>query len=337
MCTLCVCVLITDLNQKSMAEEMKETIMQLVDSRRLVLRGLSPLSQGESKLIRRSLAQRLGLDANKFDGVQDDIRFLQRKVVVQLHDEAAKKEFKENASATPGGPAGAGLMGVAPRIAPTANQADPLSDLSSMREILMEMQGLGMPKEDEGEALMRIRKAQKKMSMQAKPGRDIDDDYLCGPMSVDTYMCYRVRPVIMRYQKKANKLAWRLSTIEMIVFTVQASGSVLAIFFYNEWVALTVALSAVLQSFIEFMKLRDQVTSINLALRDLQALMVFWDSLSIVRRRTPAVKMQVVATTEGAILLVTNNQTTAASNTITSVAKQLAQNKAEEDAAGQEE
>ena len=96
-----------------------------------------------------------------------------------------------------------------------------------------------------------------------------------------------------------------------------------------EWVALTVGVAAVLQSFIEFVQLRNQVTSVNLALRDLQSLSVFWDSLSIVRRRTPGVKQQVVQTLEDSLIMVTDAHTTASSNTISSVAKKLKTDAAE--------
>ena len=87
-----------------------------------------------------------------------------------------------------------------------------------------------------------------------------------------------------------------------------------------------------LQGFIEFVQLRNQVTSVNLALRDLQSLVIFWDSLSIVRRRTPAVKMQVVRTTEAALLMVVDAHTTASSNTITSVEKKMTDQAAEAEA-----
>ena len=118
---------------------------------------------------------------------------------------------------------------------------------------------------------------------------------------------------------------------------VDRSGSVFGGFKWDEWVAATVAVAAVLQGFIAFMQLRDQVTSINLALRDLTALTVFWDSLSIVRRRTPAVKMQVVKTTEAALLMVVDAHTTASSNTITSVDKKMQADEAEAEAGDQAE
>ena len=67
-----------------------------------------------------------------------------------------------------------------------------------------------------------------------------------------------------------------------------------------------------------------------MAVRELQSLLVFWDSLSIVRRRTPLVKNQVVSVTEQAVLAVTENHTTAAANTITSASKKLESDAAEE-------
>ena len=159
----------------------------------------------------------------------------------------------------------------------------------------------------------------------------MDDDYLAGPLSTESYMVFRVRPVIDMLEKRALKLSWRLGTLEILGFTIQSSGAILGAFAWYEWVALTVALAAIIQGIIEYVNLPNQVTSVNLALRDLQSLLVFWDSLSIVRRRTPAVKSQVVTITETALLAVVHEHTTAASNAITSVAKKLAHDKEQEE------
>jgi uncharacterized protein HemY len=92
---------------------------------------------------------------------------------------------------------------------------------------------------------------------------------------------------------------------------------------YSEWIALTVMLVSVLASVTEFTQLRNQVVSCNLALRDLEKLLVWWDALSLVRRRTPAVKAQIVDVTEAALLTVVDAHTTSASNTQLSVEKEL--------------
>ena len=91
---------------------------------------------------------------------------------------------------------------------------------------------------------------------------------------------------------------------------------------------LTVTLVAVVTGVIEFTQLRNQVVSTNLAIKDLNKMLVKWDSLSVVRRRTDATKSQVVETAERSIMMVVDARTTAASNTQTSVEKQLANVKA---------
>jgi len=310
------------LSQKTMKEEMKAVIQQLVDNGTVRLSGTAPLSAAQSTSIRRALALRLGLPPSKFDGVKDDIRLLQRTVVLQIAEEMKRKAKDEKkTTAASASLAEQGLQG----------ENEELADDATMREMLMDMQGQGKPKKDEGMELLVIKKRQKKM-LEDNRIRDVEDDYLAGPLSIDTYMCYRVRPVLEMLAKRANKRARLLSGLEILGFVIQSSGAIFGVFQYTEWVALTVAIAAVLQSFIEFMSLRDQVTSVNLALRDLQSLVVFWDSLSIVRRRTTAIKMQIAKTTEDAILMVGEAHTTAASNTITTVAKQMAIDQAEEDA-----
>ena len=200
------------------------------------------------------------------------------------------------------------------------------------RAALMDLQGQGKPKADDPEKIVRLKKKTKRQQVEMKPKSNIEDDYLAGVLTVDTYVAYRVRPVINMLERRANKLSHRLMAIEILGFVIQSSGAVLAIFEYTEWVAMTVAIAAVLQGLIEFMNIRDQLTSVNIALKDLEAAIVYWDSLSIVRRRTNVVKMQLTSATEGALLTVVNAHTTASSNTITSIDKQLSSDAAREEA-----
>ena len=91
----------------------------------------------------------------------------------------------------------------------------------------------------------------------------------------------------------------------------------------DRFIALTVAVASTLAAIGEFVQLHNQVVSINLALRELHALLVWWDSLSLVRRRTPDVTARVVQSTERAFLDIVIAHTTAASNTQKSVQKSL--------------
>jgi DivIVA domain-containing protein len=81
-------------------------------------------------------------------------------------------------------------------------------------------------------------------------------------------------------------------------------------------------------------QLRNQLVQTNLSLRDLQTLLVRWDSLSVVTRRAPAIKDMFVLATEDALVSIVDAHTTAASTTQTSVSKELAVDEAEEDVAG---
>jgi len=306
------------LSQATMREEMTAIIKTLSEMGVIRLKGAKPLSDGASSKIRHALAAKLGLPPKLLDGVKDEIRLLQRTVVMALHDEQRKKQA-EARKLSEARDVEAGQQAAIE----SGGRDEELADESTMREMIMEMQGLGKPVVEDGAKLMGLRKRQKKSeTVSQKVG--IDDDYLAGPMTIDTYMTYRVRPVMAMLQSRAESRSRLLSILEIVGFCIQSSGAIFGTFAYTEWVALTVALAAVVQSFIEFMSLRDQVTAVNLALVQLQTQLVFWDSLSIVRRRTPVVKMQIAKVTEDAILMVVNTHTTAASNTITSVEKSLA-------------
>ena len=197
----------------------------------------------------------------------------------------------------------------------------------AMRKMMMEMQGLRYGKLTAKQKAEEKKKAKKRGML----SKQVDDDYLVGPLSIDSYVTFRVRPLTERLEKQAVKLAGRLTILDLISFTVASSGTVLAAFGYETWISLTVALSAVIFSITEFTQLRNQVVSTNLSLRDLHQTLVWWDSLSLVRRRTPTVTAQIVGTTENAFIDLVDAHTTAASNTQKGIANILDKEEEEEE------
>ena len=245
------------LSQATMREEMTAIIKTLSEMGVIRLKGAKPLSDGASSKIRHALAAKLGLPPKLLDGVKDEIRLLQRTVVMALHDEQRKKQA-EARKLSEARDVEAGQQAAIE----SGGRDEELADESTMREMIMEMQGLGKPVVEDGAKLMGLRKRQKKSeTVSQKVG--IDDDYLAGPMTIDTYMTYRVRPVMAMLQSRAESRSRLLSILEIVGFCIQSSGAIFGTFAYTEWVALTVALAAVVQSFIEFMSLRDQVTKIH--------------------------------------------------------------------------
>ena len=178
-------------------------------------------------------------------------------------------------------------------------------------------------------------KADKVLTVEKKKDaevKELEDDYLVGPLSIESYVIFRMRPLVDCLERQALKLSKQLQRCEISTYVINALGAVLAAINWTEWTSLTIAVVAVLTGIIEFTQLRNQLVQTNLSLRDLQSLLVRWDSLSIVTRRTPLVKAMFVEVTEDALLSIVDAHTTAASNTQTSVLKEMQTDAAEAEA-----
>ena len=80
---------------------MQDTIQQLVEESQIKLKGLTPLNDAESNRVRYALASRLGLPGNLFDSVKDELRVLQRSIVVQLAKDSNGAKGAAVAAAAP--------------------------------------------------------------------------------------------------------------------------------------------------------------------------------------------------------------------------------------------
>jgi len=156
--------------------------------------------------------------------------------------------------------------------------------------------------------------------------KEAEDDYLAGPLTVESYVVFRVRPLIDSYEKLASRLSQRLKQLEIAAYAVNLLGVVLATSFVNsgEWLSLTVAVVALLGGTIEFGQLKSRLVALNLSLAELNELIVWWDSLSVVQRRPDVVRSTVVQVTERAVHQVVDALTTAASSAQKSVEREMA-------------
>ena len=82
----------------------------------------------------------------------------------------------------------------------------------------------------------------------------------------------------------------------------QASGAVLAVMGYAEWVAVSAAVALVCQSLVDYFYLSPIVVAINDALQQVHNLISWWDSLSLIQRKSRAVKARAASVTETALL-----------------------------------
>merc|ERR1711988_1307982 len=91
-----------------------------------------------------------------------------------------------------------------------------------------------------------------------------------------------------------------------MVFSINSSGAVFVALGEElvPYVAITVAVAAVLNSYLEFSRLPKQVEAYNTAQRDLHNLINDWDGMTRTERRTRQTITQVVSTVENAMALV---------------------------------
>jgi len=68
------------------------------------------------------------------------------------------------------------------------------------------------------------------------------------------------------------------------------------------WVAFTATLFTIVGSVKEYLKLQELLTSTNAGVRDLKNTAIWWDSLSVVERRTRESRTRAVSVTEQALL-----------------------------------
>jgi hypothetical protein len=339
------------LQHRMLRDELRGIIEGMVTNKQLVLGGKA-LDERQSRLIRYGLASALGLKKAALDAQADELRQLQREILIDISKEnredgraveaaiasdvegataaasvlesggtAAMQDIAMHSAEALGGEAagvpasGRAVHAGAPVSMESESAAEDIftDEGDVMRKHLMALQGMKY-----GQLTLREkREEQKKRRKAGMLVKDVEDDYLFGPMSVESFVIFFTRPLIERYKKQAAKLAFRLNTVEVAGFFIISLGTVFAVEFVNfgEWVSLTVATVAILTAVVEFTQLRNQVVSINLTLGDLQNTIVWWDSLSVLGRRTDGTKSQMVSTTERALLQVVDAYTTAASNT----------------------
>ena len=65
-----------------------------------------------------------------------------------------------------------------------------------------------------------------------------------GPLSVESYVVFRTRPILEMLEKRARVKAIQLQLTEVFIFFTQMCGTILAASGLGVWVALTVTIAA---------------------------------------------------------------------------------------------
>jgi len=131
--------------------------------------------------------------------------------------------------------------------------------------------------------------------------KSVDDDYV-SPMTIDTYMEHRLKPMIRISKKKTPALASTLSRYETLVMVMNSVATLLAAVDLKAWVALMVILITVVSNLLQYQMVQHRLASHNGVVRDLEGMHTFLVGQSVVQRRTQKMKATCVDMTEKAVL-----------------------------------
>ena len=141
---------------------------------------------------------------------------------------------------------------------------------------------------------------QKDDSSADKKVADLDD--LISPINLGVYMEFRARKISIYLENRAPILSRQLQTLEFFANLMNAVSAVLALVGLTQWVAISVAFSTLIFSAIEYWSLHEQTSANNSALTQVHNLLTWWQSLSMIDRRTRSARTRAVTILEGAML-----------------------------------
>ena len=130
----------------------------------------------------------------------------------------------------------------------------------------------------------------------------VEPDDLVTPISIESYVHFRARPTAAYLELLAPRVSLWLSSLEMASNFVTSGGAVLALANRGELVSFTVAVAVGINNVIEYYALRPQLDAANSGIRDVQNMLTWFSSQSLVDRRTRQSKSHAVAVVEQAIV-----------------------------------
>jgi len=106
----------------------------------------------------------------------------------------------------------------------------------------------------------------------------------------------------------------RFNATEYAALAANTTGAILAVLGKADWVAITVAIASVAMQFQDYFYIPRQLEETNRAFHDIHNLLTYWDSLSLVQRKTPATKRLCAGQLESTILALVAAKTAVSPN-----------------------
>jgi len=149
----------------------------------------------------------------------------------------------------------------------------------------------------------------KEEAKKEQKGDDELKDDLVSPLTIETYIERRVRPFTDYLEDRALRVAYKANALDGLSIVANTSGAVIAVLKYDNWLALTVSVAAVAAAIADYYYVNSQLNATNKALDQCHKLLIWWDCLSLVQRKTRQVKKKCAETCEVAILSLVEAET----------------------------
>jgi len=112
------------------------------------------------------------------------------------------------------------------------------------------------------------------------------------------YCQFRLQPLIAEYKARSPVLSRRLGFFHLIMVFLTALTTGLAMTPYRLWVPFVVSIGAAFATTLEWEQLQNRHRNVNQCLEELNDLYTWWESLSMVEKRIPKHKEELVFGTE---------------------------------------
>jgi hypothetical protein len=117
-------------------------------------------------------------------------------------------------------------------------------------------------------------------------------------ISADRYVNLRLESQLNYYQLKTSKLEKRLRMLQWLTYIIGGIGTFLAAIEMQLWIAVTIAISTAITSFLEYRQVENTLIKYNQVATDLYNTKAWWSALSPAERSDPKNKNILVENTE---------------------------------------
>jgi hypothetical protein len=134
-------------------------------------------------------------------------------------------------------------------------------------------------------------------------------DNLYSQLDVESYMHCRLRPLTAFFERRAPTLSNRATYMEGVAIAANTVGALLAVTGGAEFIAISVAVASVAMALQDYFYLPSQTNIANSVLSECHNLILHWDSLSLVQRKTRRTRSLVCTTCEQSYLSLVSART----------------------------